>query len=432
MMILQFTKRPVISHFFSTLLGPIYICLFLALTTQLPGYPLSPQPSPLALIMPPSPSAASAFNPPLPPKSSSPSFHFNFSGLSLAWCSLNHSSSENFQFGIRSLPEILLNKSLSSSWQLDLDLSLDAQGSFRTTAKTESSSSARARLYRCWLRLSQHRFEARLGLQKINFGSAVLFRPLMWFDQLDPRDPLQLTRGVYGLLFRYYFPDNTNSWLWVLYGNDDLKGWEILPPATKSFEYGGRLQFPLPKGEGGVSFHHRRVKPFPSALIAGSPPLSPVPENRLGFDGRWDVGVGLWIEASLSHQANDWLLYRWKKSFSLGSDYTFDLGHGLYIVGEYFEFQASRDFFSREDSQRFLGMMMSYPLTLQDSLKVIFFYDLEKNDAYNFLYWQKSLQDWSFFLMIFWNPTDFSVFRKESDSLTLAGKGFQVMGVFYF
>ena len=400
----KFLKRPGISQFFLAVLCPIYISLLFELTPLLHAHPQTPNSD----------------------------FHPNFSGLFLGWFSLNQSSAENFQSGIRSLPEILVHKSFSSNWQLDLDLSLDAQGSFRTSTRKESSSSARARLYRAWLRLSQHRFEARLGLQKINFGSAVLFRPLMWFDQLDPRDPLQLTRGVYGLLLRHYFPNNTSTWFWVLYGNDDPKGWEILPTTAKSFEYGGRLQFPLPKGEGGVSFHHRRVKPFRSALISGSPPLLSIPENRFGFDGRWDVGVGLWFEASLSHQSNDWLLYRWKKSLSLGGDYTFDLGHGLYVVGEYFEFQAGQEFSSREEGQRILGMMMNYPLTLNDSLKEIFFYDLKKNEAYNFLYWQKSLQDWSFFLMLFWNPSNFRVFRKEFNSLSLAGKGFQVMGVYYF
>jgi len=400
----KFPKRPGISQFFLAVLCPIYISLLFELTPSLHARPQTPNSD----------------------------FHLNFSGLSLAWFSLNQSSTENFQSGIRSLPEILVNKPLSPTWQLDLDFSLNAQGSLRSTKGKESSSSARARLFRCWLRVSQPRFEARLGLQKINFGSAIIFRPLMWFDQLDPRDPLQLTRGVYGLLLRYYFPNNTNIWFWILYGNDDLKGWEILPTTAKGFEYGGRIQFPLPKGEGGISFHHRRTKPLPSALLPASPPLLSIPENRFGFDGRWDVGIGLWVEASLSHQPNDWLLSRWKKSLSLGGDYTFDLGHGFYLVGEYFEFQAGRDFSSREESQRFLGIMMRYPLTFKDSLKAIFFYDLKKNDAYNFLYWQKSLQDWSFFLMLFWNPSDFRVFRKEFNSLALAGKGFQVMGVYYF
>jgi len=55
-----------------------------------------------------------------------------------------------------------------------------------------------------WIRLSTKQFELRAGLQKINFGSATLLRPLMWFDKIDPRDPLQLTDGVYALLARYY------------------------------------------------------------------------------------------------------------------------------------------------------------------------------------------------------------------------------------
>jgi len=59
-------------------------------------------------------------------------------------------------------------------------------------------------------------------LQKINFGSATLFRLLMWFDRIDPRDPLKLTDGVYGLLLRYYFHNNTNIWLWGLYSITNL------------------------------------------------------------------------------------------------------------------------------------------------------------------------------------------------------------------
>lgn len=120
------------------------------------------------------------------PQASNSNLHLSFSGLSLGCFSLNQSSVKNLQTVIRFLPEILCNKSLSSTWQLDLDFSIDGQGSLRSSEERKSSFSARARLYRAWLRLSQPRFEARLGLQKINFGSAALFRPLMWFDQLDP------------------------------------------------------------------------------------------------------------------------------------------------------------------------------------------------------------------------------------------------------
>ncbi|GAI27146.1 unnamed protein product, partial [marine sediment metagenome] len=59
----------------------------------------------------------------------------------------------------------------------------------------------------------------------------------MWFDRIDPRDPLQLTDGVYGLLLRQYFLNNANIWVWGLYGNDDLRGWEYLPSEAKSVEF---------------------------------------------------------------------------------------------------------------------------------------------------------------------------------------------------
>ena len=64
--------------------------------------------------------------------------------------------------------------------------------------------------YRVWLRFATTKFEARIGLQKINFGPARILRSLMWFDQIDPRDPLQFTSGVYGLRMRYDFQNNTN------------------------------------------------------------------------------------------------------------------------------------------------------------------------------------------------------------------------------
>ena len=53
--------------------------------------------------------------------------------------------------------------------------------------------------YRLWFRRSTDKIELRAGLQKITFGSARIFRPLMWFDKLNPTDPLQLTEGVWGI-----------------------------------------------------------------------------------------------------------------------------------------------------------------------------------------------------------------------------------------
>lgn len=133
--------------------------------------------------------------------------------------------------------------------------------------KTESASyEGEVKPYRGWIRLSTEKFELRLELQKISFGSAMLFRPLMWIDRIDPRDPLQLTDGVYAVLARYNFLSNANIWLWGLYGNNDTKGWELSPTEKKTLEYGGRAQSPLWTGEFGVTYHHRRADL--SALIS--------------------------------------------------------------------------------------------------------------------------------------------------------------------
>jgi len=39
-------------------------------------------------------------------------------------------------------------------------------------------------IYRGWIRYSGSQFEARVGLQKINFGPAQLLRSLKWFARL--------------------------------------------------------------------------------------------------------------------------------------------------------------------------------------------------------------------------------------------------------
>ena len=53
-------------------------------------------------------------------------------------------------------------------------------------------------------------------LPEISFGSASLSRPLMWFDRVDPLDPLQLTEGVWAVLGRAHLPGNITAWGWVL------------------------------------------------------------------------------------------------------------------------------------------------------------------------------------------------------------------------
>ncbi len=249
--------------------------------------------------------------------------------------SANVAQPRGSQIGLRYIPDFLAESELGKGWSANLEVSLNAFSVARYENEDAASYDARVKLYRTWLRLSTERFEARLGLQKISFGSALLLRPLMWFDRIDPRDPLQLTDGVYGMLARYYFQNNANLWLWGLYGNNDTKGWELKPTQEKTIEYGGRAQSPLWNGEVGVTYHHRRAGR--SSLSASHDTLGEnVPEDRIGLDGKWDIGIGLWFEAAPIRQEDENPPGEYQRLSTIGADYTFSIGNGLYAATEFF------------------------------------------------------------------------------------------------
>ena len=92
------------------------------------------------------------------------------------------------------------------------------------TLEKKNESNSNIEPYRVWFRYQIKNWEFRVGLQKIDFGVAQLLRPIQWFNQIDPRDPLGLTNGVRGLLIRHYFKNNSNLWVWGLYGNEKQRG----------------------------------------------------------------------------------------------------------------------------------------------------------------------------------------------------------------
>jgi hypothetical protein len=348
-----------------------------------------------------------------------------------AWFSLNDNKPSTPRFGVRWQPVLSLARSTAAKWKLDGEFSLDASASGSATDWHDAEIAGEIKPYRLWLRLSSTRFEARLGLQKINFGSATVFRPLMWFDRIDPRDPLQITKGVYGLLLRYYFKGNANIWLWGLYGNLDAKGWETRPTADETPEFGGRLQVPLFKGEAAATVHFRRLAP------AGDAALRPT-ESRFALDGKWDLGVGLWAEAASVHQddpalkipAEGTAAAPWQRSLTLGVDYTFKLGNGLYLLAEHFLSKEAASLFGGGDaSMSFSALLARYPLGVLDSLDAIFYYDWRHEQSYSFARWQRTYDRWQFHLMLFMNPRQAQNVQIQPSSDTLSGKGFQLMAV---
>lgn len=336
--------------------------------------------------------------------------------------------------GLRYIPELSLTHSLSQNSLIDADISVNALGSYDVggqNGETEISP------YRVWLRYSGSQFEARLGLQQIKFGPAMILRSLMWFDQIDPRDPLQITRGVPAALFRYYFLNNANVWVWGVLGDDKTKGLEVVPSAKNSFEFGGRAQLPVGPGELALTYHHRMadLRPFLDKLpyltpLSYSINLDPIPENRYAVDGRWDMGIGLWFESALVHKEVDIVQLDYQKYLTIGADYTFGLGNGLHLAGEHLMFDVSGELTERGKSSEFSALMAGYNFSLWDMGMALFYYSWETQELYNFFTWRRTFDTISFNVSLFWNPK--TPIRGATDSASSfgAGKGFQFMLIF--
>jgi len=322
--------------------------------------------------------------------------------------------------------------SLTSGRRLNVDgeVSVNAIGTVEFPSGESAQISASVAAYRAWLRFAAPRVEARVGLQEISFGSATLFRPLMWFDSLDPRDPLQLTEGVYALLLRYYTKGNAAFSAWVMYGNDAQRGWDIAPPDADSPEFGGRVQVPLFKGELGAAYHHRRADLSalaPPEQPAVPAPAEPAPEDRFGFDGKWDVGVGLWVEAAIVHQDAPLLPTPYQRAFTVGVDYTFGLGNGLTALAEHFRLDSSAEAFSGGDAQNFSALFLRYPLGVLDELTGIVYYDWKRGDFSRFVTWKRTYDSLAFNVILFNNPEQVMVFPGQISSSSFAGTGLQVL-----
>jgi hypothetical protein len=359
---------------------------------------------------------------------------FTHKGMVAGWAIGSFQGSVDPQFGVRYIPEFTLKKPVSPSVFFDAEFSLNAFGTALFYSGEDTITDGKVDPYRMWLRFSTSKFEARVGLQKINFGSASLLRPLMWFDSLDPRDPLQLTDGVYALLLRYFFENNANIWFWGLYGDDKTKGWEMFPTVKDSVEYGGRLQLPLFTGELALTYHHRRADlstlPVPAPLQTGFELKAP--EDRLGLDGKWDVGIGIWFEASLVRQDHDLLPQPWQRALNLGADYTFGLGNGLNIMGEHLRLEQSEKAFAAGKRVDFSALFLRYPISILDDITAIVYYDWDKKEFYRFLNWQRTYDRWRFTIIAFWNPEEFLIYPTQPGNNPFAGKGFQLMAVFNY
>lgn len=359
-----------------------------------------------------------------------PAYSFAQDSLSLkgqvsAWLHYNGNNGLPLQPGIRYIPQLNYGLPLKNDHKIDFEVSVNINGSAGIHPFDSIETYGRIKPYRVWARYSARQYEVRLGLQKINFGSASILRPLMWFDQVDPRDPLRLTDGVWGLLGRYYFLNNANIWLWCLYGNRAPKGWEIISTKPNYPELGGRIQLPVSTGEAALSYHHRVADSEKQGGIV--PHFSEINENRIGFDIKLDLVTGIWFEGSWSTKNRELGMFTNQEIMNAGLDYTFGIGNGLYVVYEQLFAAYDEKAFKFQNPALFSMLSFSYPVGLFDNISGIVFYDWEKMNSYNFLNWQRQFNNITLYIMGYWNPEHYNIPAQGNDQNLFAGKGIQVM-----
>jgi hypothetical protein len=349
----------------------------------------------------------------------------SFKGQVSAWMLYNPTNKLPVYSGIRYIPQLNYEIALENSHKIDFEASLNINGSAGLNPFDSLHKLGQLKPYRAWVRYSTQQFELRAGLQKLNFGSASLMRPLMWFDEVDPRDPLKLTDGVWGILARYYFLNNTNIWFWGLYGNNNPRGWEFAGTNSHFPELGGRIQMPVPKGEAALSYHYRIADTRNTGGMI--PQFDRVSDNRIGFDVKLDLVTGIWFEGSWVNKNKELGPFTNQEVLNAGIDYTFGIGNGLYVAYEQLLAAYDETAFSFESTNSFSLFTLSYPVGLFDNLTGIVYYDWKNRQTYNFINWQKQFSKISLYLMGFWNPESYKIPLQGEGQNLFAGKGVQIM-----
>ncbi len=352
--------------------------------------------------------------------------NYEFDGQILGQTNVGFGKESTKFLGTRYLPEFTFNKEIDSLSSFAIETSVNISLSKTNIPDNSSDINSNFSPYRIWLRYLKKNWELRLGLQKIDFGSAQLLRPIQWFNQIDPRDPVGLTNGVYGLLVRHYFKNNSNLWLWGLYGNEKQRGLDALTTLNDSPEFGGRFQTFIPKGEAALSYHYREAGanniPFFENYSS--------PEHRIGFDSKIDIGFGMWTELTYVHRAKNIGILTNQLLLNLGVDYTFRIGNGLTVSKEYL-FSNSTDSMTNESLRRgFSALNFNYPLGLSSSLSGLIYQQWNNNTQTLMLNYQQQFNSLSGYIILYYNPKTVEGIQQNDIFQSFSGPGVQLLIVF--
>ncbi len=318
----------------------------------------------------------------------------------------------------RYLPAIEYQSSLSPSWDYDLEVRYQIQ--WGGQLDTLGSVGMITEPYRVALNLQSINSEYIIGLQKINFGPARLLRSLMWFDSVNPTDPLQLTSGVTGISAKFYYEFGWSSQAWLLLPADPI-GWEGFPDKDGTFETGGRISVPNDLGQLGISTHWRIADA--SSFSPDDPDLY---EGRIGLDGFWDMGIGLWFESVYKNQQFTDSQFLQQLQSTVGADYTFWVGNGILLTTEHMLINIW-DSPVVEDTNRLISTIMtSYSPSMFDQFSLMLFMDWETETPLAYLSWGQTYDSFRFTLGAFYTDTASQQESNTGFSSDFSGKGIQL------
>ena len=341
----------------------------------------------------------------------------------------NPNNDVTFSAGARIVPQIDYLRDYAG----DRRISAEVSGNFSLNAGLFPHEVAKdldpefsARLYRAWIRFSTQRNEIRAGLQQLNFGSASLLRPLQWFDGIDPTDPLRMTNGVWGILDRIYFKNNSTLWLWGLYGNKDKRIWDSNNPRTDLPDFGFRFQQPVSQGEMALSVNNRAVE-----INSGTPFENRFQETKIGLDGKWDVGPGLWFEDSYTVTSQESPFSGGWNLMTVGADLTPSDCGGISFTVEHLlssNFSTDNDF---SQTMNLSALSVTWPINMFNRLTGIALYNWESGFWFRYLTLSADFDRSSFYLIGFWNSS-ISTVVLPIGSGSFSGYGLQLMCVVHF
>ena len=350
-----------------------------------------------------------------------------FDGQLMLQGNLGLNTPKTYFVGGRYLPELTYRATIDSVQSFTFQAAANLSSSKFMSATGTTPLLGTVSPYRAWARYLNKQWEFRLGLQKIDFGTATLLRPLQWFNQIDPRDPLALTNGVYGLLIRYYFKNNANIWLWGLYGNDKTRGFDALPTVKRKPEFGGRFQMTVPKGELAFSYHYRTAAADEYQLIN---PYGDNPETRFGLDAKWDLGVGLWFESSYIKRKQNIGPFTQQYLLTLGMDYTFAFGNGLNIIGEHLISGYGEQHPFKQQPTQFSAISGNYPISFSSSLNLLYYHQWTSHQNTFLINYQHQFKDIAAYLIAYYNPEVTQGIQQNDILNTFSGPGIQLLFVY--